>query len=103
MRNIVVDLMDYTNRPILKRGMINIVKNRIAYFDVWVSIGPVQNDLNGFNTLNAVAAEHICPGDSVVVLFEVEAFEDRTFDNFVFDAFQEWGQITIYTEPTIVT
>lgn len=103
MTNIVVDLMDYTNRPILKRSMINIVKGRFEVFDIWLSVGPIQADVDGFNVLNAIAGEHVNLGDSVVVLFEVESFGDRSFDSFIFNAFEEWGRITVYTEPTIVT
>lgn len=103
MKKIVVDLMEYTNRPLLMMGMINVVKAHHEGFDKWVTVGPIKDDVDGFNTLSAVAERHVETGDFVIVLFEVESLEDRTFDQFVFKAFAEWGPITVWTEPTIVT
>ncbi len=102
MSKIVIDLMDYAGHPALKDNVISLVNEHHGGFDVWVSVGPIADDAEGFNTLNEIAARHVQVGDLVVVLFEVPFVYDRAFDTFVFRAFHDWGPITVYTEPTTV-
>lgn len=105
--HLVIDLIDYRkyNAVVLVTQLYTIVNEHHAFYDKWLFEGihgVIQPDLDGFNRLQKIAAEHIQPGDLVIIVYENNDVASDVFDQFLFDALEEWGRITVYTEPTYI-
>jgi hypothetical protein len=101
---IILDFMDYTNRPLLSVSLQHLVQRKHPDNQLWLMFGALEQDDNFHNTIQSIADQYCAPGSEIVFLYEREENEDwqNSFYQSVYTALLDFGPYRFHWEANYV-
>lgn len=81
---IILDFMDYTDRPLLSSSLQELMKHKHPDKQLWLMFGPLKSDASFRNTIQSIADQYCAPGTEIVFLYERQ--KDEHWQNWFYSA-----------------
>lgn len=101
---IILDFMDYTDRPSLNVNLLTLMHEKHPDAGDWLRFGPIERDDNFYNAIQSIADKHCPPGSEIVFLYERQEGENwqNSFYHAAYSALIDFGQYRFHWEANHV-
>lgn len=101
---IILDFMDYTDRPLLSSSLQELVQGKHPDYRLWLKFGAPERADNFHNTIQSIADQYCAPGSEIVFLYEREENGDwqSSFYHAAYRALMDFGPYRFHWEANHV-